>query len=135
MLRTPASLSGYGWSSSAWKLISQLLMFTYYNFYIIIFDIMITSLSAWKLIADSLNSHWYWNHYIPDAEKRCKDRSIYLGEIVVAVVDRLQLVELWKSVPRDLKKLVEWGVEKLDPFLVFHRDLTKQSWSSVDESH
>ena len=43
----------------------------------------------------------------------------------MAVVDRLQLVQLGKRVPRDLHQLVERGVQELDPLLVLHRDLAK----------
>ena len=50
----------------------------------------------------------------------------------MAVVDRLQLVQLGKRVPRDLHQLVERGVQELDPLLVLHRDLAKrESISSV----
>ena len=72
---------------------------------------------------------------LPDAEQGCKDRSVYLGEVVVAVVDRLQLVQLGEGVPGDLHKLVERGVQKLYSLLVLHRNLTKESWSSVVNNH
>ena len=36
---------------------------------------------------------------LPDTEEGCEDGSVNLGEVVVAVVDRLQLVQLWESVP------------------------------------
>ena len=50
----------------------------------------------------------------------------------MAVVDRLQLVQLGKRVPRDLHQLVERGVQELDPLLVLHRDLARrESISSV----
>ena len=54
----------------------------------------------------------------------------------MAVVDRLQLVELGKRVPGDLHQLVERGVQELDPLLVLHRDLGKrESISSVVKNH
>ena len=40
---------------------------------------------------------------LPDTEEGCEDGSVNLGEVVVAVVDRLQLVQLWESVPGDFK--------------------------------
>ena len=42
-------------------------------------------------------------HPLPDTEEGCEDGSVNLGEVVVAVVDRLQLVQLWESVPGDFK--------------------------------
>ena len=63
---------------------------------------------------------------LPDAEEGCEDGSVDLSEVIVAVVDRLQLVELGKGVPRDLQQLVEGGVQELDPLLVLHWDLTKR---------
>ena len=63
---------------------------------------------------------------LPDAEEGCEDRSVDLSEVIVAVVDRLQLVELGKGVPRDLQQLVEGGVQELDPLLVLHWDLTER---------
>ena len=64
---------------------------------------------------------------LPDAEQGCEDGSVYLGEVVVAVVDRLELVQLGEGVPRDLHQLVERGVQKLYSLLVLHRNLTKES--------
>ena len=64
--------------------------------------------------------------WLPDTKERGEDRSVYLSEVVVAVVDRLQLVELGKRVPGDLHQLVERGVQELDPLLVLHRDLGKK---------
>ena len=40
---------------------------------------------------------------LPDTEEGGEDGSVNLGEVVVAVVDRLQLVQLWESVPGDFK--------------------------------
>ena len=86
------------------------------------------------MIADGLNELVHDNHSeiylispLPDAEQGCKDRSVYLGEVVVAVVDRLQLVQLGEGVPGDLHQLVERGVQKLYSLLVLHRNLTKES--------
>ena len=48
---------------------------------------------------------------IPDAKEGREDRSVDLCEVVVAVVDRLQLVQLGKRVPRDLHQLIERGLD------------------------
>ena len=72
------------------------------------------------------------NYSVPDAEEGCEDRSINLGEVVVAVVDRLQLVQLGERVSRDLQQLVERGIQKLYSLLVLHRDLPKRELIKID---
>ena len=63
------------------------------------------------------------NYSVPDAEEGCENRSINLGEVVVAVVDRLQLVQLGERVPRDLQQLVEC-------LSVYYKDM-KWSWRNI----